>query len=111
MLGDIELLQQKPEGPNLQLGDFIIAPVDRKPEISVKRLRNLMILCGHKCLHVDYGTRKHCSLQRDTAPADPAPGGRFGPASVYVMRTYFPTVLGTAIRRRSLVRPVVWIIL
>src|SRR5262249_45325119 len=47
--------------------------------------------CGHKRLHVDYRTRKHCLLQRDTAPADQAPGGRFGPASVYVMRTYFPT--------------------
>jgi hypothetical protein len=46
MLGNIKLLQQEPKRTNLQLRDFIIAPVDGESQIGVEGLESSGSLAG-----------------------------------------------------------------
>lgn len=59
VIGYIEFLQQESTRSDLQLGDFVIAPVGREAEIGVEGFRKLVISRGYKCLDIDDGTRNH----------------------------------------------------
>ncbi len=71
MLGNVEGLQQEPEGPDLKLGNLVIAPVNGESEIGIKPLGEFSVFSGHESLEIGHGTRRHSLFLAQSGASSP----------------------------------------
>ncbi|WP_251106839.1 hypothetical protein [Alloacidobacterium dinghuense] len=59
MFGDVEGLEQESEGADLELGDLVVAPIDRESEVGVELPGEFGVSGGYECLEIGYGAWQH----------------------------------------------------